>query len=83
MLKDLMTLLSFQFLEGVIKHNIVHLTSYPWKQSRILCHACCLKGATAYGFMTDSAGVRNQSLIVFLHSVNTSTTPHIPNKNDT
>jgi hypothetical protein len=28
-------------------------------------YACNLKGATAYIFMTGSAGVRNQSLIAF------------------
>ena len=61
----------------VIEHTTVYLTSYPWKQSRILCYACCLKGAT-YSFMTGSAGVRNQSLIAFFQIVDALVhyTPH-------
>jgi hypothetical protein len=35
----------------VIEHITVYLTSYSWKQSRILCYACCLQGAI-YSFMT-------------------------------
>ena len=35
----------------VIEHTTVYLTSYPGKQSRILCYACCLKGAT-YSFIS-------------------------------
>ena len=52
----------------VIEHITVYLTSYSWKQSRILCYACCLQGAI-YSFMTGSAEVRNQSLIAFIQSV--------------
>ncbi len=61
-----------------VKHITVYLTSYPWKQSRILCYACNLKGATANSFMTGSAGVRTQSLIAFLQSVDALVhfTPH-------
>ncbi len=35
----------------VIEHITVNLTSYSWKQSRIMSYACCLQGAT-YSFMT-------------------------------
>jgi hypothetical protein len=64
-------------LKDVIKHIIVYLTSYPWKQSRILCNSCSLKGATN-SFMTGSAGVRYQSLIAFFQSVDALVhyTPH-------
>jgi hypothetical protein len=65
----------------VIEHTAIYLTSYPWKQSRILCYACCLKGAT-YSFMTGSAGVRKQTLIAFFQSVDALVhyTPHPLNR---
>jgi hypothetical protein len=53
-------------LKDVIKHITVCLTSYPWKQSRILCYAVLpFSRRDCYSFMTGSAGVRNQSLIAF------------------
>ncbi len=61
----------------VIEHIAVYLTSYSWKQSRILCYACCFQGAT-YSFMTGSAGVRNLDFIAFFQGVDALVqyTPH-------